>query len=156
MPESGVIDKFLQSGKACKDDPNYDYKAFRKQHYFFYGTLMDPTTLAKILQLRGRPYLGSARLVGYSCMLWGPYPALTDGPPGATVFGVAYEVQTCKEVERLHTYETDNYTATPCLIHLNDGRELRGKSFVWTAGEVLLTKSVFDLKDWQMKNLEMS
>lgn len=46
--------------------------------YFCYGTLMDPSLLADILGLVDKPRLRPAKLVGYSLMLWGQYPALID------------------------------------------------------------------------------
>jgi hypothetical protein len=54
-----MVRKFLQAeGRALQFDPNIPaYDAFRKEPYFFYGTLMDPSTLAKILKLRDPPAL---------------------------------------------------------------------------------------------------
>ena len=43
---------------------------------FCYRILMDPAMLA-----------------GYSLNLWGQYPALLDGPPGAVVVGMVYGVE---------------------------------------------------------------
>ena len=146
--------KFLHSGgKAWKQDPNYDYHAFRKEFYFFYGTLMDPTTLAEVLQLPARPETYPAKIVGYSCKLWGPYPALVD-KPRVTVYGVAYEVQSSEDAERLKAYETDSYTLSRCIIKFQDGREITGNVFKWGGDKALLKEGVFDLKDWQMEKLE--
>lgn len=93
-PPSLMVRKFLSSGgKGWEPDPYYDYDAFRKEFYFFYGTLMDPKTLAEALRLPMRPKIFPAKIIGYSCKLWGPYPALVDMPAGAIVHGVAYEVQ---------------------------------------------------------------
>lgn len=153
---SGIARESLIKSKAWEGIPHHGYNAFRKQYYFFYGTLMDSITLAKVLQLRNRPQLRPAQLVGYSCMRWGPYPALLDGPPGATVYGMAYEIQSPKEVERLRAYETDNYTIKSCWIDFKDGEELAGSTFVWNADKALLKEGAFDLKDWQMNNLEKS
>ena len=149
--------KFLHgNGEAWEQNPNYDYNAFRKEYYFFYGTLMGPITLAKVLQLSARPQLYPAKIVGYSCKLWGPYPALVDGPPGAIVYGMAYEVQSSEEADRLQAYETDNYRPRGCRIKFQDGREFSGRVFRWSADSSILKEGVFDLKDWQMKNLESS
>jgi Gamma-glutamyl cyclotransferase, AIG2-like len=57
---------------------------------------MDPTTLAKVLHLEERPILRPAKIIGYRCLLWGPYPALIDGKSGMSVTGVAYDVQAKK------------------------------------------------------------
>lgn len=62
--------KFQYSeGKAWEQNADYDYNAFRKEYYFFYGTLMDPSTLARVLQLPSRPQLYPAKIVGFSCKL---------------------------------------------------------------------------------------
>jgi hypothetical protein len=77
-----MVRKFLQDqGRPWEDDPNVDYNAFRKELYFFYGSLMDPSTLVHVLKLRDRPQLLPSKIIGYSYMLWGQYPALLDGPP---------------------------------------------------------------------------
>ena len=42
--------KFLNSGgKTWEPDPNHDYSVFRKEFYFFYGTLVDTKTLTEML-----------------------------------------------------------------------------------------------------------
>lgn len=156
-PPSRTVRKFLSSGgKVWEQDPNYDYNAFRKEFYFFYGSLMDLSTLAKVLQLLFRPNLYPSQIVGYSCKLWGPYPALVDGPPGAIVYGMAYEVQSSEEADRLQAYETDHYIPRACTIKLQNGMKVGGKVFMWNVDKSLLKEGVFDLKDWQMKNLEES
>lgn len=147
--------KFLHGGgRAWEVNPNYDYNAFRKTYYFFYGTLMDTKHLAKVLQLPNRPQPHPAKIVGYACKLWGPYPALVDKTPGAIVYGVAYEVQSSEDAERLQFYETDNYSPNACLIKFKDGSEVIGKVFKWVGDKSLLKDGNFDLKDWQMKKLE--
>lgn len=129
---------------------------FRKEHYFFYGSLMDPSTLARILQLPSPPNLRPAQIVNFVTKLWGPYPAVVDGPTGSTVQGMAYEVQSSEEAERLQFYETEVYEPRACLIRLldQDGRKVAGKVFVWCANKGLLSEGKFDLKDWQMRRLE--
>ena len=147
--------KFLHSGgKAWDPNPNYDHKTFRKTFYFFYGTLMDSGHLAIVLQSPHRPHLYPAKIVGYSCKLWGPYPALADNPTGAVVCGVAYEVQSSMEEERLKAHETDNYLPRGCLIKFTDGSQVTGKVFKWNGDNSLLKEGTFDLKDWQMNKLE--
>jgi gamma-glutamylcyclotransferase (GGCT)/AIG2-like uncharacterized protein YtfP len=149
-----MVRKFLlNQGRAWEDDPNVGYNAFHKELYFFYGSLMDPSTLAHVLKLRARPQLLPSKITGYSCMLWGQYPALLDGPPGAVVYGIAYEVQTPSEKERLQIYETSHYKERSCLIELQDGRKVLGRTFLWNADRALLREGTFDLKDWQMNKL---
>jgi gamma-glutamylcyclotransferase (GGCT)/AIG2-like uncharacterized protein YtfP len=125
--------KFLQAqGRAWEDDPIVDYYAFRKELYFFYGSLMDPSTLAHLLELRDQPQLQPSKIISYSCMLWGQYPALLDGPAGAVVYGMVYEVQTQSEKEHLGVL---------------------GRTFLWDADRALLKEGTFDLKDRQMDKL---
>jgi gamma-glutamylcyclotransferase (GGCT)/AIG2-like uncharacterized protein YtfP len=129
-----------------------ELEGFRKEHYFFYGSLMDPATLIKVLKLRHQPELMPAKITGFSCKLWGPYPALVDGPPGNIVHGIAYVVERPSHLDLLEFYETNHYENMPCRIELQDGREVHGRTFVWNADEVELTEGTFDLKDWQKKN----
>src|SRR5277367_2179248 len=42
-------------GRPWEDDPNVDYNAFCKELYFFYGALMDLSTLVHVLKLRDWP-----------------------------------------------------------------------------------------------------
>jgi gamma-glutamylcyclotransferase (GGCT)/AIG2-like uncharacterized protein YtfP len=117
---------------------------------------MDPTTLAKVLNLRDRPVLLPAKILGYRCMLWGPYPALIDDYFGGTVHGMAYEVQSPKEAELLEAYETNHSENTACRIELEDGTNVRGRTFKWQGRMEDLVERVFDLRDWQMYELECS
>jgi hypothetical protein len=55
---------------------------------------MDPALLSEILGLPEKPRLRPAMLLSYSPKLWGQYPALVDGPPGAVVEGRVYDVST--------------------------------------------------------------
>ncbi|KAK2762208.1 hypothetical protein FQN54_001217 [Arachnomyces sp. PD_36] len=147
-----MVRKSLQ-GVYWESNPNYDYGTFHKQFYFFYGTLMDPSTLATVLGLGNRPQVFRAKVIGYHCMMWGQYPALLDDPPGAAVYGVAYEVQSQGDSKRLEEYETDNYATSSCLIEFEDGRKVIGRTFKWNADKSLLREGSFDLKDWQMNKL---
>ncbi|KAJ5620715.1 hypothetical protein N7510_004699 [Penicillium lagena] len=99
--------------------PNYYYRAPKTPDfvdpfeaptgpYFFYGTLTDPSMIREILELEDEPELRPARISGYTCKLWGQYPALLDASD-STVEGAVYHVQTVKDGERLATYETSNY-----------------------------------------------
>jgi gamma-glutamylcyclotransferase (GGCT)/AIG2-like uncharacterized protein YtfP len=136
----------------CADSDNY-YAAFRKEHYFFYGSLMDLSTLVHVLKLRDRPELLPAMITGYTCILWGQYPALVDGPPEASVRGMAYVVQRPSHQKLLELYETDHYKVRHCLINLQDGKEVKGRTFLWNADRGLLKEGTFDLKDRQMNKL---
>jgi hypothetical protein len=85
--------------------------------------------------------------------LWGQYPALVFKPNRIT-YGLVYEVQKEGQVELLKRYETEVHKVRGTKIRLVDGRELSGKPFVWNAGRELLKEGKFDLKDWQMDQLE--
>ena len=111
--------------------------------------------LAEILRLRDPPALVPAKIVGYSCKLWGQYPALLDGPAGATVHGKAYVIQTLSDRKRLEAYETEHYKVMPCLINLQDGREVEGSTFSWHDDKARLKEATFDLKDWQIDRVEV-
>ncbi|KAJ5655658.1 hypothetical protein N7507_007608 [Penicillium longicatenatum] len=55
---------------------------FERQYCFFYGTLMNPETLSRVLRTSDSLLIMSrARVIGYDVKLWGPYPALIDGEP---------------------------------------------------------------------------
>jgi hypothetical protein len=68
--------------------------------------------------------------------------------------GMAYEVQKEEHVEYLMYCETEAYRVKGCMIKLADGREMGGKTFIWNAEKELLKEGNFDLKDWQMEQLE--
>ncbi len=152
---SPMARKFLHAqGRAWEPDPNVNYGPPDKELYFFYGSLMDPSMLAKVLQLRDPPELLPAKVIGYCIKLWGPYPALLDGPTGSAVYGMAYEVQSPSDKKRLADYETNHYKVRSCRIHLQDGSIVLGRTFMWNADKALLKEGTFDLKDWQMSRLE--
>ena len=130
--------------------------AFRRELFFFNGSLTDPATLAKVLHLMELPKLQPATVIGYHCKLWGPYPVLLDGPYGAKVKGAAFEVQSAKQVKLLEDYETKRYRKASCRINLGNGSEIRGTTFVWHSNVEELHEGVFDLKDFQMKSLDDS
>lgn len=114
---------------------------------------MDSQMLEKVLHLESRPELWPAKIIGYKCMLWGRYPALLDGDPGEAVCGMAYEVQSLEEKQRLEAYETDHYKNVACLIKLQNRNEVMGRTCVWNGETADIREGKFDLRDWQMKRL---
>lgn len=104
---------------------------FRKGYYIFYGTLMDPLLLSKVLQISGSPKMRPAMVVGYHTKLCGQYPALSGGLPLHTVHGVAYEVQSQEQLDRLVIYMTATYNTVPCLIQFLDGDQADDNRFGW-------------------------
>lgn len=88
-------------------------------------------------------------------MMWGQYPALIFKPEVNNItYGMAYEVQKEEEVEYLKHYEIEVYRVKGCIIKLVDGREVIGKTFIWNAEKELLKEGKFNLKDWQMEQLD--
>lgn len=149
-----LINRKFLSGRAFEPPPDRDnFLGFRPQYFFFYGSLMDAGQLRKVLRLQETPVLQSASIVGWDTMLWGQYPALVFKVNNIT-HGMAYEVQKKEHVEYLTRYETEAYRVKGCMIKLADGRELAGKTFIWNAGRELLKGGNFNLKDWQMEQLE--
>ena len=125
---------------------------YGKEPYFFYGTLMDPETLMKVLNLKERPELRPASIVGYHTKLWGLYPALFRGPCNAVVQGMVYEIHTQEQVQLLQDYETGRYVKTACRIKLDDGSSVYGRTFIWgESNRDEVHEGVFDLKTYQME-----
>jgi hypothetical protein len=108
-----------------------------------------------VLRLKDTPALQPASISGWKIKLWGPYPALVV-KPGNVIHGMAYEVQKAAHVEDLKYYETEVYRVEGCNIELANGAEVQGETFVYNGEESLLKEGIFDLKDWQMEQLEKS
>lgn len=86
-----------------------------------YGTLMDPHTLSRVLKFsRPGPVMRRAKIKGYGTRLWGPYPALLDGEQPRSVDGMACEILSRTQLDRLAEYETDMNRLRTCLIQLLD------------------------------------
>jgi len=120
--------------------------------YFVYGTLMDPQMIADVLGLDQVPELRPAKLVGYSCKLWGQYPALQDGPQDAEVRGAVYHVQSVTDGKRLAEYETTSYRAKPCFVKYTDGKEPAeddGHVFIFVGNSRDLDEGDFHLAKWR-------
>ncbi|KAK7756260.1 hypothetical protein SLS62_001856 [Diatrype stigma] len=128
----------------------------KKKPYFFYGSLMDASTLQRVLGLGERPQLEPASIVGYHVKMWGPYPALQNGPQGNVVRGMMWEVEGAKRKDRLAEYETNNYKEKGCIIKKEDGSSVWGTTFIWDGDTSELKEGTFDLKDWQMNQLDRS
>ena len=68
---------------------------------------MDPSILSSVLgldpaaaeQRKSDFDLRPAYIVGYECKLWGPYPALVDGPESgsSSIDGAVFQVRTVEE-----------------------------------------------------------
>jgi hypothetical protein len=153
--------------------------------FFFYGPLMDPSTLISVLKLRDRPVLLPAKIRGYEIMLWGNRPALVeagyevgnggldvemgradgegygakvgkkgDGSKGAVVDGMAFGVRSLTERERLEAYQADEYKIVECVIELDGGMVVNGKTFVWNGNRKSLKEGSWSMRDWIMDQLD--
>ncbi|KAJ5263716.1 hypothetical protein N7478_011321 [Penicillium angulare] len=129
--------------------------SFERQYCFFYGTLMDPETLSQVLRTPGSlPIMSRARVIGYDVKLWGPYPVLIDGKPLQTVDGMVFEILSKTQLDRLVSYETDNYQLQPCLIDILNRHNsvistVNGVTFMWNGQQDELQGGKFDLKQWK-------
>jgi hypothetical protein len=76
---------------------------------------------------------------------------LLDGPPGAVVVGMVYDVEHENQAERLAEYETQAYRPTPCLIRFTDGEEpeqVTGTTFKYVDNPADISEGDFDLGVW--------
>ncbi|OQD63054.1 hypothetical protein PENPOL_c010G09259 [Penicillium polonicum] len=123
-------------GPANPSPSSFTIEPFEMIYCFFYGTLMDPPTLARILQLPEPPIMRPAKLIGYHIKLWGPYPALLVGPPLHPVDGLAYELQSEEQLDRLRA---ENGGEAECVA---------GRVFVWNGEPEELREGSFSVEKW--------
>ena len=107
---------------------------FRKKMFFFYGSLMDPTTLAKVLHLKEPLSLRTAKIEGPPRRLWGPRRAFPAGPRETIVEGAVFEAQSPEQVKLLLDYGTDRYERVGCRNRLADDESVvMATTFLWRA-----------------------
>ncbi|CAG7959312.1 unnamed protein product [Penicillium nalgiovense] len=118
---------------------------------------MDPHMLSQALKLlKQPPVMGRARVTGFEIKLWGPYPAPL-GKPLHSVEGVACEILSQMQLDRLAAYETDKYRLRPCLIDLLDSddniqKDIEGVTFMWNGQQNELREGMFYLKQWKRRS----
>ncbi|KAJ5443736.1 uncharacterized protein N7458_007608 [Penicillium daleae] len=169
-PPSRMVRKFLEY-KASEDptlyfpsqarsprssETDWPQTPFSEGYFFFYGTLMDSSTLAKVLQLSEPPQMRPARVIGYTTKLWGKYAALVSGKPFQPIDGLAYEIRLREEWDRLRAYHSDHYDLVPILIDFLDTgeQEVEGFAFEWRGDPEELRNGSFSLEKWlQERNL---
>ncbi|CAG8166327.1 unnamed protein product [Penicillium olsonii] len=164
---SAMVRKFMQAN-ASTDPPrptllpagddsaenSWPQDPIRDEYCFFYGTLMDPDTLCKVLGLSRPPLLmRPARIIGYQIKLWGPYPALLDDKPLNPVDGMVCGLLSPARLDRLRSYESNKYQLQGCLINIlnDDGsteKTIEGVSFMWNGRPDELRGGSFDPKQW--------
>ncbi|KAJ5561787.1 hypothetical protein N7535_003753 [Penicillium sp. DV-2018c] len=120
--------------QAPKDSPANG--PFLPGYFFFYGHLMDPSTLARALQQPEAPDLRPARVLGYSIKMHGrDDPALVWGPPENVVDGVAGEIRSQEQFERICGFGCEKFEASPCYIEFveeeGEGEVVKGETFLW-------------------------
>lgn len=106
--------------------------------------------LVEILGLDTEPELRPAYLEGFTCKLWGQYPALVESPD-SVVEGAVYNVQTVVDAQKLADYETRNYTPVARDIRYSDGSfptQRAGHVFVFDGNPTDLSEGTFDLRAW--------
>jgi hypothetical protein len=124
----------LASGEPIRGGSDEPYKP-RPFLYFFYGTLKDPKTLARIAGIEeDEPEMMEAKAETKYLKYWGVYPVLCSGKWGQTVHGVVWKAPTVEVVERLRAYETEYYREQLIRVVLNNGEEDFAKAFVWNGG----------------------
>lgn len=136
-PTLGVditLPQFRASSNTIDPSPLQDNYPVR---YFFYGTLVDPKVLIKLLELPSgaAPILRPASITGGRIGTWGgKYKAMVDDFTGAVVHGHTYLVESKELEDALRFYETNNYDVVRCEISV-DGRTVSGLTFRF-AGEI--------------------
>ncbi|KAL2753289.1 hypothetical protein ACRALDRAFT_1083049 [Sodiomyces alcalophilus JCM 7366] len=136
--------------------------------YFFYGSLMDPTTFQGVTLAPNPPEYRDAWIEGYQVRMWGPYPALcpvssaagaspADAKPSRVVGKVWVDPSRDPYIlHRLQRYETANYEPRIVTAHFFDGKSppAQMRAFVWAGAESLLSDGEFDLKVYQGRSNE--
>lgn len=89
--------------------------------YFFYGTLAEPTVLARVLGISDENNIEyqPAAVSGAALTTWAnKYRGLVDSGPDDKVDGMVYLVRSREGEEALRIYETAKYEVVRCMIHL--------------------------------------
>jgi len=125
-------------------------------YIFFYGSLMDPTTLCNILETSSTPILYPARLSGYNMKMWGPYPAITksSSEDTASIDGMLFRLDKQSQFDKLADYETEAYTWSQVDVEVQgrDGcsQTVSARVFVWAGSLKQLSEGRFDLREFQL------
>lgn len=150
VDEAELEEVHRKAGIAIRE--GYARRREAKELYFFYGSLMFPRMLQHVLDLPELPELKPAHIVGLHLKVWGPYPALVEGEPGEIVKGMAYEVQTPEQKDKLAKYETECYQTMDYFIRVSGEEEsVLGTTFVWNGDADELDEGVFDVESWEKR-----
>lgn len=141
--------------ETCYNEAGEPKEPFIEGYFFFYGPLMDPDTLAKVLQLSEPPKLRPARVMSHETKLWGEYPALVQKMKMFhAVDGVACEILLREHWDRLLDYVPGPpYHVAPILIDFLDTGEksVGGEAFFYEGDPEELRDGSFNLESWLRK-----
>lgn len=90
-----------EKGRHPASYGNRPMRQFEEVYYFFYGTLMDPSTLGKVLKCPDTPDVNEATIEAHRIKFWGEYVALVIGFPEQTIHGVACKIKSEEEADGL-------------------------------------------------------
>ncbi|KAJ5665214.1 disease resistance protein Aig2 [Penicillium maclennaniae] len=137
---------------------------------FFYGTLMAPQVLHRVIHGRREPELWQktmlrfqpAVLLGYRRhrVRGADYPGIVPASKAtarSSVLGTLVSGLTDGDVHRLDMYEGDEYTRDPVTDVLDateekskvEGDEVQAKTYVWVAGEGRLEDAEWDFETFK-------
>ncbi|KAL8946962.1 MAG: hypothetical protein Q9222_006710 [Ikaeria aurantiellina] len=127
-PTLGIDSSLPQHRMSDIDHPFLPAQTEYPVWYFFYGTLMDSSTLQRCIGTSEPPRLIPASIKGgvMRTQQRREYNALVDGPATAQVDGFAYLAESAEQEDYLRYRETENYEVVRCDIIINCGETLRG------------------------------
>ena len=124
------------ASKQVKHIPHRITAEYVKSLWFFYGSLMDPDVLQRILDLPERPLFQRGKLLGFKIKMWGIYPAAVPSSSDNRIEGMVYALESQEHLKRLEAYETTAYTWCNCTLEMEDGSVVKdGRTFCWAGDE---------------------
>ncbi|KAK6354886.1 hypothetical protein TWF696_004017 [Orbilia brochopaga] len=139
--------------------PRSEPKDFQPTLFFFYGSLMIPEWLQKVLELPEPPVLEKAHTRVLKTKLWGQNPALIarttedwdeyDEDPDPVLSGCSYTVSSEEHLKRLIEHQGKNYKiGRVLLVYPGENRmPIEANTFVWKGDpeDPRLTDGKFDV-----------
>ncbi|RHZ43751.1 gamma-glutamylcyclotransferase family protein [Aspergillus thermomutatus] len=140
-PPSLMVRKFMRWDGTIPPLVTKEDRPFKEKWFFFYGTLMNPEALARVLNRSEKPELPHAIVFGQKILYLGEYPAAVQGEADHPIDGVVCMIESQEELNRLEAYETKMYRVDGCTAWLDDDTEIWGFLFVWDGDMSLLRES---------------
>ncbi|KAF3907892.1 hypothetical protein ABW21_db0201274 [Orbilia brochopaga] len=118
-------------------------KPFEPRLFFFYGTLMIPEILQRVLGLSEPPVLQKASAWVLTLRMWGQYPAVRwrtkaenerlEENPEPELQGYTYMISSEEQFKRLNDLMNENYELSGALVQYpgEDFKVAGAKVFVW-------------------------